>query len=348
MRRSVLFSSSLVVLVLVGCGGSDAVIPGVDSGGGGDGSVADGGNPSDGGNPNDGGNPSDTGQPDSGQPDSGACTCVPPAAMGWGFTTLDRDARDPCPPSYGTPVDLLEGVSASPAQCGCTCQGVNANPTCPTPAQVTVTIGDAQCLGGSTGTLANNAACNVQGGGTGGNTPLYGKATSQVPNPVGGSCKAGLGTAGLSQPTFAHQGRACAPTSAPGACGNGDACVPNVNGPWGLCVGHDGDVPCPQGYPQRRVVAASISDTRGCSACTCGLTAACDNPTLAFYGDGQCANGVVKMSVNQACTSLGLTNFSYASWALYGNLKSAACNANAVNPTGTVTLQNPRTVCCRP
>lgn len=334
-------------ILLVACGGSDVSIPPNDGGGDG-GSAGDGG---DGGGGGDGGRPDGGGDSggggDGGAPDAGACTCVPPAPMGWTAVTLDRDARDPCPSSYGNGVDLLEGVSAAPATCGCTCQGVNANPTCPAPNQVTVTIGDAQC-NGSTGTLANNASCNTQGGGTGGNTPLYGKATAQIPNPVGGSCKAPTSSTGLGQPTFAHQGRACVATTTFAACQNGDPCVPSVNGPWGLCVAHDGDVQCPNGYPQKRVVASSVSDTRGCTACTCGLTAACDNPVLAFYGDGQCANGVMKMTTNQACTALGVTSFSYSSWALVGVVKSAACNANPVNPIGGVTLQNPRTVCCRP
>lgn len=346
MQKGFFFSSSLV-LALAACGGSDASVPSPDGGDGGN-PAADGGNPADTG-PNDAG-PNDSGSQDTGPQDSGlACTCVPPAPMGWTLGALDRDARDPCPSSYDTPVDLLEGVSASPAQCGCTCPGVDVAPTCPAPQQATLQMGDALCQGPTPVTLNNAAACNVGSGEAFGNGGwVYAKVTCNVPGPQGGTCKAPAPTTAVAAPTYAHQGRVCSPAAAPGACQNGDPCLPSVGGPWGLCVAHDGDVACPNGYPQRRVVATSVTDTRGCTACTCGLSAMCDNPTLALYGDTQCANANTKLSANQACASTNLNYVFYASWALYGNVKSAACPASAVNPTGTVTLKNPRTVCCRP
>lgn len=341
------WSSSVLVLLAVACGG-DTFTTSSDGGGDGDSPVGEGGNPADSG-PADSG-PADTGPSDAGPGDSGpGCTCVPPAPMGWTFGVLDGDARDPCPSSYDTPVDLLEGVSASPAQCGCTCPGVDVQPTCAAPQQATLQMGDSQCQGPTPVTLNNVAACNVQSAeayGNGGS--VYAKATCNVPAPSGGTCKAPAATTGAAAPTYAHQGRACAPAAAPGACQNGDACLPSVSGPWGLCAAHDGDVPCPNGYPQRHVVATSVTDTRACTACTCGLSAVCDNPTLVLYGDAQCGNANYKLSANQACASTNLNYVYFASWALYGAVKSAACDPSAVNPTGTVTLKNPRTVCCRP
>jgi hypothetical protein len=53
----------------------------------------------------------------------------------------------------------------------------------------------------------------------------------------------------------------------------------------GLCIHHDGDMPCPAGFADRHVFYSGVDDQRGCTPCTCGLSSvAC--PTMGGAATG--------------------------------------------------------------
>lgn len=91
---------------------------------------------------------------------------------------------------------------------------------------------------------------------------------------AGGSCPPTGGTAITQAATWGRHGAACErmPDAATG-CTGADRCVPRspIGLTAGVCIQHDGDIPCPSGsFSDRHVLYTMLADTRGCAACSCG------------------------------------------------------------------------------
>jgi hypothetical protein len=93
--------------------------------------------------------------------------------------------------------------------------------------------------------------------------------------PAGGVCPAAGGMAITQAATWGRYGVACErmPDAAAG-CTTADSCVPRSPTALtaGICIHHDGDIPCPSSrFSDRHVLYGMLADTRACTACSCGV-----------------------------------------------------------------------------
>jgi hypothetical protein len=107
----------------------------------------------------------------------------------------------------------------------------------------------------------------------------------------------------------------------------------------------DGDATCPAGFTERLDTAEDATDTRACSACTCGSLA------------GTCTG---RIDIVDRCSGLPILYASvafggctpaaaYASPRASGNYTpNGSCPPSSVSPTGAATPTAVRTVCCAP
>jgi hypothetical protein len=126
-------------------------------------------------------------------------------------------------------------------------------------------------------------------------------------------------------------------------------CVPSTAS--AVCVSRAGDASCPAGHPNRALIATTITDTRQCSACTCGSTLDCKISKIEVHNYGDC-----RYSVPYHFSVTASSCYNYAdSWnanaveVFAQNTGSGACVAtSASTPSGSVALDpaTTETVCC--
>jgi hypothetical protein len=159
---------------------------------------------------------------------------------------------------------------------------------------------------------------------------------------------------------WAEQMVACGDGGNAGAgCGAG-VCVPRPAPPFDdtICVYQAGDLPCPSGpYSVRTVFYTNADDTRACSACDCGApTGTSCAGTMKLYTDTACTmDEVILSSVNQ-CSNLPPDSTPppppYASLRsmIYQGAPtgSGSCASIPSSASGSVSEQDPITVCCTP
>ncbi len=154
--------------------------------------------------------------------------------------------------------------------------------------------------------------------------------------------------------TFAASGTACLAPSAGGGCQPSQpSCVPASAKPFAACIGHAGDVPCPDGGAWTRHVTgardgdggSAIASDAGCSACACTPMSTCTSPSVGLNGN-TCSGGPIrKATVTDLCVIPGTTSAdSYE----FTAVRNAACAPGGSTPTGRVTLAAPTTICCPP
>lgn len=76
---------------------------------------------------------------------------------------------------------------------------------------------------------------------------------------------------------------ACGTFDVGGGCEMGEVCVPQPLSPTtqDVCIWSEGDIECPDSYPERSVVYGGEQDTRACSDCSCGAAdASCSDPVI--------------------------------------------------------------------
>jgi len=267
----------------------------------------------------------------------------------------------PPPPSCGAPyandfVDGNAGLVASTAQCGCSCGSVSGA-DCDGAIGWTVYT-DANCsnpctsaaMPPSTATFCEStSACSVGSFQVTAGAPLLNIASCHA-NPSIAIPNCGWQTVG----------RGCG-YSGPvdhGGCSGGALCVQRPTSPFNAkaCVFAAGDLTCPAGsYSVGQTFYAAASDSRGCSACTCGsptgVTCALSGnlSTYATFGSPTCSNvtATATASPNGACTMVeggaaGVEGYVTAS------PSGGACAPSSVGATGSVTPTGPVTVCCEP
>ncbi len=319
--RALLLTASCIVAAVVGCGD----IIGLDGYTEGDGSIADATGSDGGGN--------DAGVDGCASP---GFTCVPSLPSGWAWAIYDPAARPTCAAGYTTPKDVEEGIDAGAAACGCTC--TTTDPSCAT-GKVTITAG-------------NNGLCNnvtnqndVADAGCNGATTFTttGDSISVIgPAPAGGSCTP---TPTESAPAvgYANEGRTCTYTGSPGGgCANGNVCLPNP-APFTTCVAHAGMNACPSGFATQHLVGSAITDTRGCTACTCDFDAGTCGGTATLYTNAGCTTGAQAIPVDAKCTAVG--NHTWKGYS-YVPTTNDSCTASSVSPDGGVVFSDLTTICC--
>jgi len=100
---------------------------------------------------------------------------------------------------------------------------------------------------------------------------------------------------------WATAAEACAASEASAACGTGNVCAPSLTGSFSVCVYQTGDVACPTaGYTTKQLIDTVMSDSRGCTPCTCGAPSTGDDGGLAT-----CSGGIVTVSDRTSCPGPG-------------------------------------------
>jgi hypothetical protein len=239
-----------------------------------------------------------------------------------------------------------EGLSAPPALCGCAC-GAPSGVACTTLMQLFFD-GDTNCNGAQCSSARINGSACASTGVTAG-CENYRAASF----PDGGACASSV-DASVPAATWGASLRACALSSSSpvhrGGCGAGQVCAPRAAAPFGpkLCVVASGDVPCPGGYPARRLAHGGFTDTRGCS-CACGARAggSCSGGQLQLWNSSGCG-GSPNDTTNlpETCRREGYTPDSVR---INGTVtfSGGACPVTGGADGGTTPTQ-PTTICCAP
>lgn len=264
-------------------------------------------------------------------PSGGSCTCMPQAPSGWTLVVMST-SRTSCLGAWAaSPSTSHDGLSAPPATCGCSCGAPSAS-AC----TYGLTVGQScnfGCSGGCTSTSnlypASNACVAASAGGS--VYTVLGSAGG-----AGGSC-APQPSANAAAALWAHTALACSPSLPIGAasCGSGNACVPAAPSGFTVCAEQAGDLTCPFGTKQLEY--AGVSDTRGCSSCTCGSASgfSCGG-TLNGYSSSNCTGSAVAVAnCGTAVNSM-----------MYVASPSGSCSPSSATATGSASPTGPVTFCC--
>jgi hypothetical protein len=333
---------SIVVVALAagaaGCGldmaGLAAVDAGLDAAAGGDVHVA-----SDGGAPTGTDASNDAGSTSTGDSSDGG-SCVASLPAGW-VLSLYESARAACPPGYGGSHDLVQGATAGPGACACSCQ-VTAPPACDN-GTVTTQWASQPPIPGLGPCFNAGAALPVAGSGcTAFPSPTrLGAGFSGEPfQPSGGSCTASV-NADPSKVTK-NAVRTC-DVPQPDA---ESVCSGAVPAGFSACIEIAGDVPCPAGPFQKRFAVGDDLELV-CPACAiCTVTGTCNGATVKFFSDQGCNTQVATYPCDGSCHDTG--NANDAGVAAYEYTAQAQPGCQAPTSGGpTYTTVNPQTVCCR-
>jgi hypothetical protein len=280
--------------------------------------------------------------------------CYAPAPAGW-LGPIELYTGGSSPPGCGTPYanDVVDGngmLSAPMAQCTCAC-GPVGGVDCDTSVDWTVytdpfcttSCGSGGMPPGNGNFCESTGGCGVESFKVQAGAPLLNLA-SCAPNPT------------TTVPPYSWQevARGCG-YSGPndmGGCMGGALCLAKPASPFGAaaCIYASGDLGCPAGpYGVKKSFFTSVSDTRGCTQCTCGaptdVTCALNGSltTYAVFGS-PCSQPIATGQANGTCVSspggAGIQGFVTAT------PSGGSCAAASVSPTGSATPTGPTTVCC--
>lgn len=140
------------------------------------------------------------------------------------------------------------------------------------------------------------------------------------------------------------------------SCGSTTNCIAPPPTDYRLCfVANDIDVAvsCPEGWTDRRTGWRVVTNTRTCSACTCGAPegASC-SVRASVYADDACTNerGNVMLASTDAaqCIDLAIGTALGSKTAEVLSYQPGTCAPSTSEVLGEVTLEHPVTYCCVP
>jgi hypothetical protein len=249
---------------------------------------------------------------------------------GWSVVAYDQASRANCPTSYGNHTDVEEGLSAAPATCGCACAPLP--PTCAT--QVLTAGNNGACNSATSQNDSNDGGCSTLST----QIQTFNESMSVTVTPGGGCTPNPTVTAPTI--TFPYEGRIC---ELLGASCDAGACLPTA--PYEACVYQTGVLDCPAGYPVQHIVGTQISDTRGCTSCTCGYAAGSCGGSAVFFA-GPCAGpGQAMVPADGACH--GVPNQMFKSFSYLAHPVAGTCAPSTPTPTGEAGFADQATVCCQ-
>lgn len=164
------------------------------------------------------------------------------------------------------------------------------------------------------------------------------------------TCAANQAVATRPEPSWQAKVRACgAPSLLRTGCESGSVCAPEAPTPFEArtCIMAEGDVACPSGpYSAKRAIAASLEDTRDCSACVCASDEAGDcQGTIELYTSTNCTGtpNSVTMPDGAVCrTNPGSVKLVNAA------AKPTCKPKSGGDPIGAITAAGVTTLCCVP
>lgn len=274
-------------------------------------------------------------------PSDHACVAeVPPGWMGPVVLSLEGA---PCPAEF--PAVVFEGVSdldAASASCGCSCDGSAlcgpitvqhfAGCTFPTILHDTDWLdpsGECTPLAQDPDALSINLGLFSEGQ-PGGCEPV---AQVEVP-----------------EPTWGTSARVCGGAFLPEGCDD-EVCAPTP--PRGfeseVCIAREGVSGCPGDFPVQRTFATDVEDSRGCTACECGVPSGvvqC-SASVRLSDTADCSNAVISdVLVDAPVCQPALATMQYGRVESMDVL-SGGCAPSGGEPVGEAVPTGEMTVCCR-
>lgn len=279
--------------------------------------------------------------------DVGMCSsgelCLPPAPPEWQGPVGVRVGQDPpaCPRSF-VPQELLMSLDAVPmSSCSCGCGSVDV--------QCSASVGifadeDVDCVTPLIETVVTQTCSEPIG--------VAASARVQVELPIQQTVDCGIPIRVDDIPTLETTSfRVCVPPRPKDSCGDDGGCFTNEIMSFDRqCVIRPGDVMCPpnQPYSERTTVSTEIPDNRGCPGCDCDSPTAVTCGSIAVRGSTDCS-GPPAQAGSGTCESLpnaaGDITLRFQPPTVRGGCTPSD---GAPEPTGSATLGQPLTLCCRP
>jgi hypothetical protein len=277
--------------------------------------------------------------------------CVPEVPSGWSVAALAVGSRPGCPAGYATPRDVVMDPTGGPAVCGCSCSS-SGSASCTTGSATFYgpgLFGDCSSLGTfptdvSGGACRNQLPFGLFGLGIGANANLRVTKVALTAN----SCSGSLQKAVPSSSTT--EGKRCLAQSAAvgGGCGQGSVCARKVSAQYQACIAKTGVNVCPGSYPAKHDTGTGVTDSRNCSACTCGSTATCGDASVTFFASQDCLGTSVTAAADDTCRAMSTPGQGASSWRYTAPVLNEGCAKTADSaPTGGITMNAGETVCCR-
>jgi hypothetical protein len=278
---------------------------------------------------------------DAGPMCSGAC--VPEVPSGWSgpvalYTGAPGGAAPACAAPYPTNAGEYFGdLDVGSLSCSCACDpatGISCTGNVGLCYGSGVTFCVTACFSPITGPAAGAACTSVSPSGT--------HAQIIPPAPAAhGSCAPRDAHTRVA-PAWGTEAKACGgATTSPAGCGAGETCAPTAGAAFAdVCILTSGDVACPaSGYTEKQLFYESFTDSRTCSACSCGAATSTCGGHVDF--------------VNTACSILhgrvtGCGEHGSGSRASYTPAPSGTCPPSSSAMAGTVTRNGAITYCCLP
>lgn len=236
---------------------------------------------------------------------------------------------------------LHDTLSAPAATCSCSCDA-------PTGATCEIEVA---CTTGACGTWQNQTSlqagnCIEVASLCGANTDAISDADGTITNP--GTCVA-VPQKTIAPATWGDTATVCAPSGQLPACGATSSCVPPPDSGFALCIQSSGAVSCPSGWSASHLEYSGLSDTRGCSSCSCGAatggTCGGEN-AIDYWTTPACPATTPTGSIapmSSCVSTTGIESLQYSAVATGGT-----CTPSPVSATGSATPTGPVTVCCQP
>ena len=270
-------------------------------------------------------------------------TCAPNAPAAWmGPVALyvGAGAAPACDADAATLFDGkgdLVAPAATCSSCGCGAPSVSC-------ADPVVTAYDTPACSTSNMTVTPTSSCS----------PIFAPAVTVAAPALSGSCAASGGSPTTQPPAWNTAARAC-PISAPGTCAGGSLCVFGQPASSSVCVMQsDAVTTCPASYPVGpQIFYTGVSDSRGCSACTCGAVSGvtctiASSAVEAFVKPGCPTPADVTLSAPSTCTSLsGALFLELAATPVLSGQGSCAVSGGGA-ATGAATPTDATSFCCLP
>jgi hypothetical protein len=282
-----------------------------------------------------GGLPNEHDDADAPLPPCEAGVCVP---IGDGWTTVLRENGD-----FGAPSNCPESwpeltVYDSPEMLVCGCKCTRNGGSCEgaleltqgggflcngTPQAMPSLPGDGGCTAASLTGISVGTPMKLSV--TAANPP---PSCSGTPTQLGGGLRAMRVCGGVTPLTDAQ-------------CSGGAVCVPRPTDRRDrICLIHDGSLPCPNSFSDRREIGIDGVDGRGCSACACDVDCNADGTVEGFINAG-CSGSLGKVTLGQ-CGGSSLpngTSFRYVA--------GSGCKIKTSSTvTGDVSYPQVKTLCC--
>jgi hypothetical protein len=273
--------------------------------------------------------------------------CVPAVPSGWTGPLefyLGASAAPSCPGVEKDVFDGMQGLTAPPATCGCSCGSPSI--TCSPVEMLTYDLSGCGASACNT-TMTTSGACFTSAKCFG--SSITGSFQTLSASTAAGGCQADA-TDTATPPSWAEYARACSPLLMPGQldCAAEQVCTRKpVEAGFepGVCIVQSGTPTCPASYSVQHVEYTGVDDGRGCTGCSCGApqNLTCSATLYEYQSTNEtCSGGVDTFGPPVTCDPTSAV----VDMKVVVTPSSGPCTASSVAPVGTATPTGESTICC--